>query len=50
MGRPGPAVAVEPVDSLPLLLTRLACLWPAEESALPAEPGARIPGEIDETN
>ena len=41
---------MEPVDSLPLLLTRLACLWPAEEPIPPAEPGARIPGEIDETN
>ncbi|WP_165781082.1 hypothetical protein [Streptosporangium minutum] len=41
-------VAVEPVDSLPLLLTRLAALWPAEEQAEQDDP--RIPGLVDATN
>jgi hypothetical protein len=41
---------VEPVDSLPLLLSRLTCLWPAEEQAEQDDPRPIVPGLIDETN
>ncbi|MBB4940767.1 hypothetical protein FHR32_005144 [Streptosporangium album] len=38
---------MEPIDSWPLLLSRLACLRPADDEP---EDESRLPGLIDESN